>query len=209
MNQLKNTLYWLYFLFLIINLIYIKNTTFLYNSIVVIIMEDNKEQFYLSSGFFVYLTKICTNYHVIKNKKGSYIKFPNRKTKYEIINITAIDIKHDLAIIGISQNLNPYILSLNSNSNNINKNTKINIISNSGKNEDIIIRGIVNNIIGNVYIDSIRKLSFNNIIGTTAKTTLDSSRSPILNNKNEIIAINKNSSFAISSNYLKSLVETL
>ena len=74
-----------------------------FDSTVLLIMEDaNGQPVGLGSGFFVKPQQIATNLHVVEGSASGYAKLVGQKTKYEIVGVSAIDRKRDLAILNVA-----------------------------------------------------------------------------------------------------------
>ena len=70
---------------------------------VLLVMEDtNGELLGYGSGFFVQPNQIATNFHVIEGAAQGTAKPVGKQTVYAIEGVTAMNEKHDLAILQVS-----------------------------------------------------------------------------------------------------------
>ena len=69
-------------------------------SVAMVVTEDAWGQpLAIGSGFFVKKNVLASNAHVIEGAAGGYIKLVGQKTKYELMEIVAVDTKHDLVLL--------------------------------------------------------------------------------------------------------------
>lgn len=144
----------------------------------------------LGSGFFVDTDKIATNIHVVDSHGLVFVKLLNNDSIWEVEEVSAFDIKHDLVVLKISGEGTPLPLG---------DSDKVQ----SG--EPVVAVG---------YPDGKYKVTAGNVhgiqnsdklLGTTTKQGKGNSGGPLLNSKGEVIGINTRTgkySFAVPSNIL-------
>ena len=75
-----------------------------FGATVLLVMEDaNGQPLSLGSGFFVRDGEIASNLHVVEGAASGYAKIIDKKAKYEIEGITAVDAERDLVILKVSE----------------------------------------------------------------------------------------------------------
>ena len=176
-------------------------------STVLLVMEDAKGQpLSLGSGFFVQRQKeifVATNLHVIRGASRGYAKIVNKKKKYSIIGVAAVDTIHDLAILKISFIAGEKAIPLGD-SDTVKVGVTVYAAGNPKGLEGTFSQGI---------ISSIRKIGADKILQITAPISPGSSGGPVLNEKGQVIGVSvatyrsgQNLNFAIPSNYLERMM---
>ena len=176
------------------------------NATVLLVMKDaNGRTLGLGSGFFVQPNQIATNFHVIEGATSGTAKSVGRKTEYNIEGFTAVDEKHDLAILQVSvSSVQPLPLG---DSDKVEIGEKVYVAGNPKGLEGTFSDGIISSFRGN---------STDKRIQMTAPISPGSSGGPVLNEKGEVIGVSvatyrggQNLNFAVPSNNLKALIAQL
>jgi len=165
-------------------------------------MEDsNGQPLSLGSGFVIDNGVIATNYHVIENSKGGFIKIIGNPKKYRITGIIEISEKYDLAILKIEGLIAPKLKFGNFSQSEIGDN--IYAIGNPRGLEGTFSQGI---------ISGIRDIEGAKMLQITAPISPGSSGGPVLNSNGEVIGVavasvknGQNLNFAIPITYLNDL----
>ena len=177
-----------------------------FDSTVLLIMEDtNGQPVGLGSGFFVKPQWIATNLHVIEGAASGYAKLVGQKTKYEIVGVSAIDQKRDLAILNVTA-WGPRSLTLGD-SDTVLVGETVYAVGNPHGLEGTFSQGIVS---------GVRTVGTDKLIQLTAPISPGSSGGPVLNDSGNVIGVSvatfrsgQNLNFAIPSNYLSELVSQI
>ena len=176
-------------------------------STVLLVMEDaNGQPLSLGSGFFVRTNQVATNLHVIKGASRGYAKMVGKKTKYNILGVTAVDTTRDLAILKVSSVLDAEAIPMGD-SDTVQVGSPVYAVGNPRGLEGTFSQGI---------ISSIRKIGTDKILQITAPISPGSSGGPVLNEKGHVIGVSvatyrsgQNLNFAIPSNYLEKLIKQI
>ena len=175
-----------------------------FGATVLLVMEDvNGQPLSLGSGFFVRDGEIASNLHVVEGAASGYAKLIDKKAKYEIKGITAVDAERDLVVLKVSE---PRASSLAlASSDSVQVGETVYAIGNPKGLEGTFSQGIVS---------SIREVGADKILQITAPISPGSSGGPVLNGKGQVIGISvatfrggQNLNFAIPSNYLRMLLK--
>ncbi len=177
-----------------------------FDSTVLLIMEDtNGQPVGLGSGFFVKSQQIATNLHVIEGAASGYAKLVGQKTKYEIVGVSAIDRKRDLAILNVEA-WGIQALSLGD-SDTVLVGETVYAVGNPHGLEGTFSQGIVS---------GVRTVGTDKLIQLTAPISPGSSGGPVLNDSGNVIGVSvatfrsgQNLNFAIPSNYLTELISMI
>ena len=177
-----------------------------FDSTVLLIMEDtNGQPVGLGSGFFVKPQQIATNLHVIEGAASGYAKLVGQKTKYEIVGVSAIDQKRDLAILNVEA-WGIQALSLGD-SDTVLVGETVYAVGNPHGLEGTFSQGIVS---------GVRTVGTDKLIQLTAPISPGSSGGPVLNDSGNVIGVSvatfrsgQNLNFAIPSNYLSELISRI
>ena len=170
---------------------------------VLLVMKDSNGQVLgTGSGFFVQRNQIATNYHVIEGAAAGTAKRVGKETTYSIEGVTAMDEKHDLAILRISaSDVQPLPLG---DSEAVNIGDAVYVTGNP--------EGIFEGTFSDGIISGIRGNSNNKRLQMTAPISRGSSGGPVLNRSGEVIGVavtifngGQNLNFAVPSKYLKTL----
>ena len=174
---------------------------------VLLVMEDaNGQPLGLGSGFFVRTNQIATNFHVIEGAARGTAKRVGQKTEYTIEGFTAMDEKHDLAILQVSASgVQPLPLG---DSDTVEIGETVYVAGNP--------KGYLEGTFSDGIISGIRGDSTDKRLQMTAPISPGSSGGPVLNGVGEVIGVSvmtieggQNLNFAIPSNYLTVLVARL
>ena len=174
-----------------------------FGSTVLLVMEDsNGQPLSLGSGFFVRDAEVASNLHVVEGAARGYAKIVGQKAKYNIEGITAVEPERDLVVLKISDaHAQPLALG---NSEDVQVGETVYAIGNPQGLEGTFSQGIVS---------SIREVATDKILQITAPISPGSSGGPVLNSNGEVVGVSvatfrggQNLNFAISSNYLKTLL---
>ena len=174
-----------------------------FDSTVLLIMEDaNGQPVGLGSGFFVKPQQIATNLHVVEGSASGYAKLVGKKTKYEIVGVSAIDQKRDLAILNVAD-FGARTLPLGD-SDTVLVGETVYAVGNPHGLEGTFSQGIVS---------GVRTVGTDKLIQLTAPISPGSSGGPVMNDSGNVIGVSvatfrkgQNLNFAIPSNYLKALI---
>ena len=171
---------------------------------VILVMEGaNGQALSVGSGFFVQPNQIATNFHVVEGAARGTARVVGQKTKYTVEGFTAVDEKHDLAILHVPDaGVQPLSLG----------------------DSDAVVVGDICYVAGNPkgflegtfsqgIISSIRFEGMEKLIQLTAPISSGSSGGPVLNDKSEVIGAavaqikdGQNLNFAIPSNFLDAMI---
>ena len=174
---------------------------------VLLVMEDaNGQPLGLGSGFFVRTNQIATNFHVIEGAARGTAKRVGQKTEYTIEGFTAMDEKHDLAILQVKGAfVQPLPLG---DSDTVEIGETVYVAGNP--------KGYLEGTFSDGIISGIRGDSTDKRLQMTAPISPGSSGGPVLNGVGEVIGVSvmtieggQNLNFAIPSNYLTVLVARL
>lgn len=176
--------------------------------------DANGKELGSGSGFFVDPAKIATNHHVIKESTLIHVKLVGGEKGHVVNSVAAVDEKHDLALLKLPSPITT-VLPL-ANSNFVQVGDPIYAIGNPANLEGTFSEGI---------ISSIRRAGNNKWLQMTAPISPGSSGGAVLNSKGEVIGIatlayflidptlkvnrSQNLNFAVPSNYLKALLQTI
>ena len=168
---------------------------------VLIATEDKNGQLQsLGSGFLVSPNVIATNFHVIENSHGGYVKLVNKDEVYEIDGVVGYSIEYDLALIKIGDNSGTP-LTLKSPVVNIGQ--KIFAIGNPLGLEGTISDGI---------ISGLRDYEGLSLLQISAPISPGNSGGPVVDENGEVIGVatytfseGQNLNFAVPVKYLKEL----
>jgi len=163
--------------------------------------DKNGQPLSIGSGFAIDNGVNATNFHVIENSSGGFIKFIGSDIKYSIKGIIDKNEKCDLAILAVeifrASKLNF------GNYDNVSVGDQIYVIGNPNGLEGTFSQGIVS---------SLRKIETGELLQITAPISPGSSGGPVLNNNAEIkrLAVasyksGQNLNFAIPIKYLEPL----
>lgn len=177
-----------------------------FDSTVLLIMEDaNGQPVGLGSGFFVKPQQIATNLHVVEGSASGYAKLVGQKTKYEIVGVSAIDQKRDLAILNVAA-LGAQVLPLGD-SDTVLVGETVYAVGNPHGLEGTFSQGIVS---------GVRTVGTDKLIQLTAPISPGSSGGPVMNDSGNVIGVSvatfrkgQNLNFAIPSNYLTALISKI
>ena len=169
---------------------------------VLIATEDKNDQLQsLGSGFLVSPNIIATNFHVIENSHGGYVKLVNKDEVYEIDGVVGYNIEYDLALIKIADNSGTP-LTLKSPVVNIGQ--KIFAIGNPLGLEGTISDGI---------ISGLRDFEDFSLLQISAPISPGNSGGPVVDENGEIVGVatftfseGQNLNFAVPVKYLKELL---
>ena len=174
---------------------------------VLLVMADaNGQPLGVGSGFFVRTNQIATNFHVIEGAARGAAKRVGQKTEYNIEGFTAMDEKHDLAILQVSvSGVQPLPLG---DSDAVEIGDTVYVAGNP--------KGYLEGTFSDGIISGIRGDSTDKRLQMTAPISPGSSGGPVLNGGGEVIGVSvmtieggQNLNFAIPSNYLTALVTRL
>ena len=174
---------------------------------VLLVMADaNGQTLGAGSGFFVRTNQIATNFHVIEGAARGAAKRVGQKTEYNIEGFTAMDEKHDLAILQVSvSGVQPLPLG---DSDAVEIGDTVYVVGNP--------KGYFEGTFSDGIISGIRGDSTDKRLQMTAPISPGSSGGPVLNGGGEVIGVSvmtieggQNLNFAIPSNYLTALVTRL
>ncbi len=177
-----------------------------FDSTVLLIMEDaNGQPVGLGSSFFVQPQQIATNLHVVEGSASGYAKLVGQKTKYEIVGVSAIDQKRDLAILNVAD-LGTRALPMGD-SDTVLVGETVYAVGNPHGLEGTFSQGIVS---------GVRTVGTDKLIQLTAPISPGSSGGPVLNDSGNVIGVSvatfrkgQNLNFAIPSNYLTALISKI
>ena len=169
---------------------------------VLIATEDKNDQLQsLGSGFLVSPNVIATNYHVIEDSHGGYVKLVNKDEIYEIDGVVGYNIEYDLALIKIADNSGTP-LTLKSPVVNIGQ--KIFAIGNPLGLEGTISDGI---------ISGLRDFEDFSLLQISAPISPGNSGGPVVDENGEVVGVatytfdeGQNLNFAVPVKYLKELL---
>ena len=168
---------------------------------VLIATEDKNDQLQsLGSGFLVSPNIIATNFHVIENSHGGYVKLVNKDEVYEIDGVVGYNIEYDLALIKIADNSGTP-LTLKSPVVNIGQ--KIFAIGNPLGLEGTISDGM---------ISGLRDFEDFSLLQISAPISPGNSGGPVVDENGEVVGVatytfseGQNLNFAVPVKYLKEL----
>ena len=169
-------------------------------------MQDkNGKTLGIGSGFFVKPNLIATNYHVIEGAAKGTAKLVGKYTRYKIEGVTATDKTNDLVLLKVTAyRIKPLPLG---DSDTVRIGETVYVAGNPKGLEGTFSDGIISS-----RRDRYTKERFQ----MTAPISPGSSGGPVLNRKGEVIGVSvavhrdpdaQNLNFAISSKYLKKLLE--
>jgi len=177
-----------------------------FSSVVLLVMEDaNGQPMSLGSGFFVREGVIASNIHVVKGAARGYARLVGEKTKFDIKGTVGVDPQRDLVLLKIpAQDATSLTLG---NSDLVEVGEPVYAVGNPHGLEGTFSQGIVS---------SVREVGSNRLLQITAPISPGSSGGPVLNQKGQVIGVavatfsgGQNLNFAIPSNYLKKLTDSL
>ena len=167
--------------------------------------DKNGKTLGIGSGFFVKPNLIATNYHVIEGAAKGTAKLVGKYTRYKIEGVTATDKTNDLALLKVTAyRIKPLPLG---DSDTVRIGETVYVTGNPKGLEGTFSDGIISS-----RRDRYTKERFQ----MTAPISPGSSGGPVLNRKGEVIGVSvavhrdldaQNLNFAISSKYLKRLLE--
>lgn len=171
------------------------------STVLISTIDKNGQPLALGSGFVIDNGVIATNFHVIENSSGGFVKFIGKEEKYSIKGIIEKSEKYDLAILAI-ETFNASKLTFG-NYDNVSVGDQIYAIGNPNGLEGTFSQGIVS---------GLRKIENDELLQITAPISPGSSGGPVLNQNAEIIGLavasyksGQNLNFAIPIKYLKDL----
>ena len=158
------------------------------------------------SGFFVQPNQIATNFHVIDGSAGGKARLVGQETVYRVERISAVDEKHDLAILQVSApGVEPLPIG---DSEFVEVGEQIYVSGNP--------LGVLEGTFSDGIISAIREVDAVKLFQVTAPISEGNSGGPVLNVQGEVIGVSQgivpageNLNFAIPSIYLKALVNQL
>lgn len=149
--------------------------------------------------------QIATNLHVVEGSASGYAKLIGKKTKYEIVGISAVDQKRDLAILSVV-GLGARVLSLGD-SDTVLVGETVYAVGNPHGLEGTFSQGVVS---------GVRTVGTDKLIQLTASISPGSSGGPVMNDSGNVIGVSvatfrkgQNLNFAIPSNYLTALISNI
>ena len=172
-------------------------------TVLLVMVDANGEVLSAGSGFFVQANQIATNFHVIDGSTGGEAKPVGRNVVYSVERISAVDEKHDLAILQVSA---PAIEPLSlGDSDSVAVGETIYVTGNP--------LGVLEGTFSDGIISAIRELNAKTLFQVTAPIAEGNSGGPVLNAEGEVIGVSigtipagQNLNFAIPSIYLKALI---
>ncbi|MFH1390247.1 MAG: serine protease [Candidatus Margulisiibacteriota bacterium] len=175
-------------------------------SVVILVMkDDNGQEVSLGSGFFVREDVVATNMHVLYGASQGYAKIIDKKTKYDISGVVAIDGQRDLVLLKLL-NVNAPSLFLEGTNESV-VGDEIYAVGNPMGLEGTFSKGI---------ISSVRQIDGDQILQITAPISPGSSGGPVLNEKGKVIGVSfgtfssgQSLNFAIPSSYLITLMKNI
>ncbi len=177
------------------------------STVLLTILDANRNPLGYGSGFFVRPGYIATNYHVIKQAARVYFKSVGEETTYWVEDIVATDPTHDLALLRVSSFNTPVLPLADSDSVQIGE--TVYTIGNPKELEGTFSKGIVS---------AIRSDNNNTWIQIDAPLSPGSSGGAVLNSSSQVIGVAtgvhrdqdaQNLNFVVPSNYLKALLQTI
>lgn len=173
------------------------------STVLISINDKNQQPLGLGSGFVLENNLIATNFHVIENSYGGFVKLVGSEKEYKIIGLIEKSEKYDLAIISVEGLFAPKLLLGDFTKVEIGE--SIYVIGNPSGLEGTFSQGIVS---------GIRTIENEKLLQITAPISPGSSGGPVMNNNGEVIGISvatlrdgQNLNFAIPIDYLKSMFE--
>lgn len=173
------------------------------STVLISTIDKNGQPLAIGSGFVIDNGVIATNFHVIENSSGGFVKFIGKEKKYSIKGIIDKSEKYDLAIIAV-ETFSASKLTFG-NYDNVAVGDQIYVIGNPNGLEGTFSQGIVS---------GLRKIENDELLQITAPISPGSSGGPVLNQNAEIIGLavasyksGQNLNFAIPIKYLKSLYD--
>ena len=175
-------------------------------TVLLVMVDANGEVASRGSGFFVQPNQIATNFHVIDGSAGGQAKPVGQQTVYPVERISAVDKKHDLAILQVSApGVEPLPIG---DSESVAIGDQIYVIGNP--------LGVLEGTFSDGIISAIREVDEVKLFQVTAPIAEGNSGGPVLNAQGEVIGVSQgivpageNLNFAIPSIYLKTLVNKL
>ena len=171
---------------------------------VILVVEDtNGQALGVGSGFFVQPSQIATNFHVVEGAARGIARLVGQETEYIVEGFTAVDEKHDLAILQVPDaSVRPLPLG---NSDKVVVGDTCYVAGNPmGFSERSFSQGV---------ISRIRFQGTEKLLQLTAPISSASSGGPVLNNKGEVIGVSvaqirdgQNLNIAIPSNFLDAML---
>jgi hypothetical protein len=173
------------------------------STVLISINDKNQQPLGLGSGFVLENNLVATNFHIIENSYGGFVKLVGSDKKYKIIGLIEKSEKYDLAIISVEGLVAPKLLLGDFSKVEIGE--AIYVIGNPSGLEGTFSQGIVS---------GIRTIENEKLLQITAPISPGSSGGPVMNNNGEVIGISvatlrngQNLNFAIPIDYLKSIYE--
>lgn len=171
------------------------------STVLISTIDKNGQPLAIGSGFVIDNGVIATNFHVIENSSGGFVKFIGKEKKYTIKGIIEKSEKYDLAILAI-ETFSASKLTFGT-YDNVAVGDQIYVIGNPNGLEGTFSQGIVS---------GLRKIDNDELLQITAPISPGSSGGPVLNQNAEIIGLavasyksGQNLNFAIPIKYLKDL----
>lgn len=171
------------------------------STVLISTIDKNGQPLSLGSGFVIENGVIATNFHVIENSSGGFIKLIGTDRKYNIKGIIEKSEKYDLAILAVETFNAPKLIF--GNYDNVSVGDQIYVIGNPNGLEGTFSQGIVS---------GLRKVDNDELLQITAPISPGSSGGPVLNNNAEVIGLavasyqsGQNLNFAIPIKYLVTL----
>jgi len=174
------------------------------STVLISINDKNQQPLGLGSGFVLENNMVATNFHVIENSYGGFVKLVGSEKKYKIIGLVEKSEKYDLAIISVEGLVAPKLIMGDFSKVEIGE--QIYVVGNPSGLEGTFSQGIVS---------GIRNIENEKLLQITAPISPGSSGGPVLNIRGEVIGISvatlkngQNLNFAIPIDYLKSIYQT-
>jgi len=171
------------------------------STVLISTIDSDGQSLAIGSGFVIGSGVIATNFHVIENSNGGFVRFIGSNTKYKIKGIIEKSEKYDLAIISVDQFSAPQL--------NFGDYSKV------GVGDEIYAIGNPNGLEGTFsqgIVSGLRDVSSDELLQITAPISPGSSGGPVMNSNAEIIGIavasyksGQNLNFAIPIKYLDEL----
>ena len=175
-------------------------------TVLLVMVDANGEVSSGGSGFFVQPNQIATNFHVIDGSAGGQAKPVGQQTVYPVERISAVDKKHDLAILQVSApGVEPLPIG---DSESVAIGDQIYVIGNP--------LGVLEGTFSDGIISAIREVDEVKLFQVTAPIAEGNSGGPVLNAEGEVVGVSqgavpagRNLNFAIPSIHIKALVNQL
>ena len=175
-------------------------------TVLLVMVNANGEVKSQGSGFFVHSNRIVTNFHVIDGFTKGDAKPVGRQTAYPIEHISAVDRKHNLAILQVSA---PSIEPLpTGNSASVAVEDQIYVVGNP--------LGVLEGTFSEGIISAIREVDSVKLFEVTAPISEGNSGGPVLNARGEVIGVShgavpagRNLNFAIPSIHIQELANKM